>query len=105
MPGSQAEKDGSDAPVPRGGCGMRIEDSVKLSREILHWANRGLPRTDFLHEVSKVLMDSTGCDAVEIRLNDGDLHYRWEAARRPESAVGARRGDRRASTGAGWRGS
>ena len=65
---------------------MRIEDSVKLSRDILHWANRGLPRTDFLREVSNVLMDFTGCDAVEIRLSDGDLHYRWEAARRPESA-------------------
>lgn len=86
MAGSQAEKDGSNAPEPRDGCGMRIEDSVKLSREILHWANRGLPRTDFLREVSKVLMDFTGCDAVEIRLNDDDLHYRWEATRRPGNA-------------------
>jgi len=85
MAGSQAKRDGLDAPGPGGGCGMRIEDSVRLSREILHWANRGLPRTDFLREVSKVLMDFTGCDAVEIRLSDGDLHYRWEAARRPES--------------------
>jgi len=85
MAGSQAEEDCSDAPVPGGGCGMRIEDSVKLSREILHWANRGLPRTDFLREVSKVLTDFTGCDAVEIRLSDGDLHYRWEATRRPEN--------------------
>jgi len=86
MSGSQAEKDRSDAAVPGEGCGMRIEDSVKLSREILHCANRGLPRPDFLREVSKVLMDFTGCDAVEIRLNDGDLHYRWGAARRPKSA-------------------
>ncbi|MCP4591347.1 MAG: hypothetical protein GY842_11410 [bacterium] len=86
MSGSQAEEDRLDSVVPGGGCGMRIEDSVRLSREILHWANRGLSRTDFLREVSKVLMDFTGSDAVEIRLSDGDLHYRWEATRRPKNA-------------------
>jgi signal transduction histidine kinase len=28
-------------------------------------------------------MDSSGCDAVEVRLSHGELHYRWEATRRP----------------------
>jgi len=60
---------------------------VRLSREILHCANRGLPRMDFLREVSTMLMDASGCDAIEVRLNDGDLHYRWEATRRPESGT------------------
>gem|GEM_PF-3778836 len=77
----------SDSSPPGRRRPMRIEDSVKLSRTILHWANRGLPRIDFLRGVSKVLMDFTGSDAVEVRLCDGDLHYRWEAARRPESAA------------------
>ncbi len=54
---------------------------------ILHCASRGLGRADFLHEVSNALMDFSGCDAVEVRLHDGDLHYRWEASRRPTSAA------------------
>ncbi len=66
---------------------MRIEDGVKLSRTILHWANLGLPRIEFLHEVSKALMGSSGCDAVEVRLSDGDLHYRWESTRRPNNTA------------------
>ena len=64
-----------------------IEDNLRLSRAILHCANRGLPRTEFLGIVSKLILDFSGCDAVEVRLNDGDLHYRWEATRRPESTV------------------
>ena len=32
-------------------------------------------------------MDSSGCDAVGIRLRQEDLHYRWEETRRPDSAT------------------
>jgi two-component system, NtrC family, sensor kinase len=63
---------------------MRPEDSAKLSKAILRCASRGLSRADFLSEISRVLMDSSGCDAVEVRLSSGELHYRWEALRRPE---------------------
>ncbi len=66
---------------------IRAEDSVRLSQAILHCANRGLPRADFLREVSELLLDFSGCDAIEVRLNDGELHYCWEAARRPEKSV------------------
>ncbi len=38
----------------------------------------------FLQEVSQVLLTFSCCDAVEVRLSDGELHYRWEAARRPK---------------------
>ena len=64
-------------------CG-RAQDSVGLSRVILDCASRGLSRTGFLQEVAKALMTFSGCDAVEVRLSDGELRYRWEAARRPE---------------------
>jgi signal transduction histidine kinase len=63
---------------------LRLEDSAKLSRTILHLANRGLSRAEVLHEISKVLLDFSGGDALELRLSDRDLHYRWEIARRPE---------------------
>ncbi len=66
---------------------IRPEDSARLARTILHCASRASSRTDFLHEVSNTLMDFSGCDAVEVRLNHGDLHYRWEAARRPDIAA------------------
>jgi signal transduction histidine kinase len=59
-------------------------DSRNLSEAILRWATRGLPRLDFLREVSGALLDFTGCDAVEIRLHDGDLHYRWLAEPGPQ---------------------
>lgn len=32
-------------------------------------------------------MEFSGCDAVEVRLSHGDLHYRWEATRRPGIAT------------------
>ncbi|HEX7401217.1 MAG TPA: hypothetical protein VF369_03475, partial [candidate division Zixibacteria bacterium] len=42
------------------------EDFRILSQRILGYANRGLPRIDFVHEVLKMLIDFSGCDAVEI---------------------------------------
>jgi signal transduction histidine kinase len=53
----------------------------EVARRILRYANRGLPRVDFLRRVSKVLMDFSGCDAVELRLRDPELHYSWEASK------------------------
>jgi signal transduction histidine kinase len=40
-----------------------------------------------MREVSQVLMGFSGCDAVEVRLSDGDLHYRLESTQRPADAV------------------
>jgi len=62
-------------------------DSAALSRAILHCASRGLTRTAFLHEVCCALLDCSGCAAAEVRLHDGDLHYRWEVSRRPRDAA------------------
>jgi len=55
-----------------------------LSNQILAHANRGLPRVDFMREVSKMLLDFSGCDAVELRLNRGDKCYCFEAMRSRE---------------------
>jgi two-component system NtrC family sensor kinase len=57
-----------------------------VARRILRYANRGLPRVDFLRRVSKVLMEFSGCDAVELRLKDPELQYSWEAFRRPRES-------------------
>jgi len=87
MAGAHMKKDGSDATGSGRRRGTRIEEGAQLSQAVLRCANRGLTRMHFLREVSSVLMEFCGCDAVEVRLSEGDLHYRWEATRRPRKAV------------------
>jgi len=72
---------------PRNHRGIRVEESVKLSQDILHCARGGLPRTEFLKGVTDLLLDFSECDALEIRLSDGSLHYRWEVSRRPRRDI------------------
>ncbi len=67
---------------------IRVEDAITLSRPILHCANRGLPRVGFHREVLQVPLDFSGSDAIEVRLNDDDLHGRWKAIRRRENVAG-----------------
>ena len=55
------------------------QDFSALSRKILKLANRGAPRIQFLRELSRMLIQFSGCDAVELRITDGKLNYRWEA--------------------------
>ena len=59
------------------------EQRAGLARAILECAKGGLRRCEFWHAVSQVLLDFSGCDALEVRLSDGELHYAWEAAQRP----------------------
>ncbi|MEP0848478.1 MAG: hypothetical protein HRF50_16855 [Phycisphaerae bacterium] len=57
-----------------------------LSRQILRMANQGGSRIEFLSEVSRLLLDFSRCDALEIWLSDHELHYIWHCARRPAAA-------------------
>jgi signal transduction histidine kinase len=57
------------------------EDIRILSNRILLFANRGLPRIDFVREISKMLIDISRCDAVELRLKRGEKYYRCEMVR------------------------
>jgi two-component system NtrC family sensor kinase len=57
------------------------EDFRFLSQGILDYASRGLPRIDFVREVSKMLIDFSGCDAVEMRLKRREKYYRCEVIR------------------------
>jgi two-component system NtrC family sensor kinase len=58
-----------------------IDDFSDLSHRILHHANRGVSKFDFLCEVSKILLDFSGCDAVELRQKKGDYYYLSEVTR------------------------
>ncbi len=57
-----------------------------VARRVWRYANRGLPRVDFLRKVSKMLLEFSKCDAVELRLKDPELQYSWEASRQPKGA-------------------
>ncbi len=56
-----------------------------LFHQILQFAYRGLPRIDFLREVSRLLLEFSGTDAVELRLIERNKHYRSEATGDPKS--------------------
>jgi nitrogen-specific signal transduction histidine kinase len=58
----------------------------EFSNQIFEYANLGLARTDFLQEISKMLMSFSGCDAVELWLEEGGIQARCEAARQPKKS-------------------
>ena len=58
-----------------------------LSHQILQYANQGLLRPHFQQEVSKIIIDFSGCDAVELWLKDHDIYFRCRAYRHPEGPV------------------
>lgn len=61
----------------------QADDYAVLSQRILRYANRGAPRIEFLTGISTVLLEFLECDAVELRLRDPDLYYRWEFTAKP----------------------
>jgi two-component system NtrC family sensor kinase len=54
---------------------LLVEDYYELSHLILRLGSRGLPRGEFLREAFSLLLQFSGCDAVEFRLRDGDFCY------------------------------
>lgn len=56
----------------------------ELSDQVFEYANLGLPRTDFLQEVSDLLIQFFDCDAVELWLEEAGAQARCETARRPK---------------------
>ena len=73
-------------------------------QNLLRSANRGSARIEFLTETSRTLLELSKCEALELRLEDPALAYRWEftSAPRPfsrftviEGGPGKVRGTRR----------
>jgi signal transduction histidine kinase len=60
-------------------------DFIAASRRILHLANRGPGRIEFLREASQMLLDFSGCEALELWADLGStgIRYRWSAGRSP----------------------
>lgn len=66
-------------------AGKSLREFVTLSRQIMHLANEKTRRGEFLRDLSKRLLEFSGCDALELRLR-GNVEYRWRAVRRPEES-------------------
>ncbi|HSG82722.1 MAG TPA: ATP-binding protein [Gemmatimonadota bacterium] len=63
--------------------GMSLGGFITLSRQIMHLANQGSSRGEFLSELSKLLLEFSGCDVLELRLR-GNVEYRFRGFTRPE---------------------
>lgn len=59
---------------------------LSLIRRILNSASSNTQRTAFLREVSKILLEFSGCDLLELRHRDEHLVYLWRCPATPESA-------------------
>jgi signal transduction histidine kinase len=55
---------------------LNFQDFRALSYQILHYAHRGFLRVDFLREITKRIVDFSGCDAVVLHLKDRGKYYR-----------------------------
>lgn len=65
----------------------KSEDFAGLSRRMLRYANRAVSRIEFINELSKMLLNFSNCDAVELRLTEGKFNYRFEAKRNGEGST------------------
>ena len=59
------------------------KDFIALSRHIRRIASLGVPRVEFLLAISRLLLNFSECDALELRVR-GAVPYRWTIARFPE---------------------
>ncbi len=55
-----------------------LDDFLNLTHRVMHFAFQGLLRVDFLREVSQILLEFSGCDAVEMWLKERGKFYRSE---------------------------
>lgn len=62
------------------------QDLITVARWILHLANRGPGRLEFLREASHIFLELSGCDALELRIcaDDHSGGYRWQSSRTGE---------------------
>jgi signal transduction histidine kinase len=68
----------SGAAPPIGHNGFTKAFST-LARTVLDLANCGVQRLEFLQSVTPRLLEHAHSDALDLWIEDGDLHFRWEA--------------------------
>jgi len=78
---SRSKRVGKNISHPKGN-----EDVRDLSHRILQFASRGVLRTKFQQTVSKMIMDFSGCDAVELWVKEHHKYFRCKMERRPDQS-------------------
>lgn len=59
-------------------CHYALKDFSSLSHSIMYLALHGLLRVDFFHELSKIFIEFSECDSVEIWVKERGRYYRIE---------------------------
>jgi len=62
------------------------DDVRDLSHRILQLASRGVLRTKFQQTVSKMIMEFSGCDAIELWVKEHNKYFRCMMERRPHQS-------------------
>ncbi len=63
------------------------ENFSVLSRRILRYANQGYPRTEFIREIAKILLDFSGCSAIELWTKEHNKYFRSKAIQHHEESI------------------
>ncbi len=64
---------------------LRLEDFRKISHCIFHLANSGVFRDEFMSECSKILLDFSGCDEINIWVKEHNKYYKSVITQHPKS--------------------
>ena len=67
--------------------GKRAEDFRYLSHRIIEFANRGIPKVEFLHEILNILHEFSGCDAVDLWLRETDHYFHGTIDRNSDFSI------------------
>ena len=73
---------GHETDPTQASAGSGVDFSA-LSRQLLQHATRSISRVDFFREILGLFLSRSGCDAVEVRVMDGDRYSEGEARRQP----------------------
>ena len=63
---------------------IRFSDFTSLSHRILNFARQGSHKLEFLREITRMLLEQSHCDSIEIWLKDDSLRFRWSMGMNPD---------------------
>jgi two-component system NtrC family sensor kinase len=63
------------------------DQTAAVSQSILRYANRGTARIEFLREVSRILLEFSSTDAIQLQLRDPDFACCWRFSLRPAASA------------------
>lgn len=63
---------------------IRFSDFTSLSHRILNFARQGSHKLEFLREITRMLLEQSHCDSIEIWLRDNGLRFRWSMRMVPD---------------------